>query len=44
MSSLRDNIDAKLDRLLAAYHAGDRRHAKLVWKLCALNYWIKTDF
>lgn len=35
---------AKLDRLLAAYHAGDRRHAKLVWKLCALNYWIKTDF
>ena len=35
---------AKLDRLLQSYHAGDRSHAKLVWKICALNYWLNHDF
>ena len=26
------------------YHGGDMRQAKLAWKLCSLNYWLKNPF
>lgn len=40
-----DWLDSKkMARLMRDYHGGDLRQAKLVWKLCSLNYWLKNDF
>jgi asparagine synthase (glutamine-hydrolysing) len=40
-----DWLDSKkMARLMRDYHGGDLRQAKLVWKLCSLNYWLKNNF
>ena len=40
-----DWLDSKkIAKLMRDYQGGDLRQAKLVWKLCSLNYWLKNDF
>ena len=40
-----DWLDSKkMAKLMRDYQGGDLRQAKLVWKLCSLNYWLKNDF